>query len=77
MPDIKLYTVDEAAAILGKSPVTVRQNMRTHKIGRKLGREWVLTDPDLDRLRKVPKPGHPIKGQESPGPTKPKPGQAD
>lgn len=46
------YTVQQAAAALDRSPVTIRQTVRLHpEIGQKIGRDWVLTPADLDALR--------------------------
>ncbi len=56
-----LYTAADVAALLSKSPITVRQLARTHSIGRKLGRDWVFTEADIARLRTLPGPGKPRK----------------
>ncbi len=55
----KLYTINEAAVLTGKAAVTVRMLVRTHGLGRKMGPIYVLTDKDLEALRKIPGPGRP------------------
>jgi hypothetical protein len=47
----KLYTSAEAAEILGLSESRICQVCRWNSIGTKLGRDWVLTDADLKKLR--------------------------
>jgi len=54
-----LYTIKQAAALTGKAPVTVRQLVRAHGLGMKIGRDWLLTYADVQAVRDVPKPGHP------------------
>lgn len=61
-----LYTAAQAAALLERSPITVRQLARTHHIGRKLGRDWVFTEADIARLRTLPGPGKPRKAATPP-----------
>lgn len=55
----KLYTVNDAAKILGKAIVTVRMLVRTHGIGQKIGTAYILTDKDIKALSKIPGPGRP------------------
>lgn len=56
-----LYTCATAAALVNKSPVTVRQLARTHNIGTKLGKTYIFTAADLDVLRSHSTPGRPPK----------------
>jgi len=44
----KLYSVEEAAELLGISPLTLGNWLRAGKItGTKIGRKWRITDSDL------------------------------
>lgn len=44
----KLYSVEEAAELLGISPLTLANWLRAGKItGTKIGRKWRITDSDL------------------------------
>jgi excisionase family DNA binding protein len=45
------YTTREAAAALGVSPRRVRQAIARDNIGEKRGRDWLLTQADVDYLR--------------------------
>ena len=47
----KIYTVAEAAEILALTEGRVRQLCRWNSIGVKLGRDWVLSDEDVQKLR--------------------------
>jgi len=53
-------TVEMAAAILGKKPVTVRAGLQRLGIGRKMGRDYLIDDNDLAQLESVPAPGRPV-----------------
>jgi hypothetical protein len=55
----KLYNTEEAGQLTGRKAVTVRQLAKVHGIGTRIGRDWVFTDADIDRLRSIPKPGRP------------------
>lgn len=55
----KLYTTKEAAEITGKAEVTVRMLVRTHGLGQKMGKVYILTDEDIKALQRIPKPGRP------------------
>lgn len=48
-----LYSVTQAATMLGKAPVTVRKAARVHGIGQKAGAVRVFTAADIERLRAV------------------------
>lgn len=52
-------TVAMAAAMLGKSETTIRAQLLSRGIGRKLGRDYMITDSDFILLEAVPKPGRP------------------
>ncbi len=47
----RLYSTADVARILGVSARRVRQLIAWCGVGRKIGRDWVLTDQELDRLR--------------------------
>jgi hypothetical protein len=50
---IQLCTSIELAAVLGVSPQTITRNAARHKIGRKLGRQWVFDADEAERLRQL------------------------
>jgi hypothetical protein len=47
----KLYNCKEAAEILGLTDGRIRQICRWNSIGSKIGRDWLLTEKDLEKLR--------------------------
>ena len=47
----KLYSCQEAAGILELTDGRVRQICRWNEIGTKVGRDWLLTEKDLQKLR--------------------------
>jgi hypothetical protein len=55
------YDIKTAAELAGRSPGTVRQLARARGIGKRMGRDWVFTDADIERLRAIPKPERLIK----------------
>ena len=59
MEDKKMYSVNEVAAMLGKSIIAIRKIVARHNLGTKVGRDWVLTEEDIEKVRRVPKPGRP------------------
>ncbi len=61
----KIYSVNEAAEIVKKSPVTVRKLIKAHGIGQRLGRDWALTDEDIKKLQAIPGPGRPEGSKDS------------
>lgn len=58
---MKIYTAAEAAASIGCDIGTISRKCVKHGIGIKSGRQWVLTDSDVSKLRGVirEKPGNP------------------
>jgi hypothetical protein len=56
-----IYDTKTAAELTGRSPGTVRQLARARGIGKRIGRDWVFTDADIERLRAIPKPERLIK----------------
>jgi hypothetical protein len=46
-----LYTAGETANRLGIKPSRVRQLAAAMHLGRKLGRDWLFTDNDIEQLR--------------------------
>jgi hypothetical protein len=55
----KLYNSEEAGQLTGRKAVTVRQLAKDHGIGQHVGRDWVFTQEDIERLKAIPKPGRP------------------
>lgn len=51
------YTSTTAAAALGCSTSTIRRHCASHGIGTRIGRDWLISGSDLDRLRSVVRPG--------------------
>ena len=62
-----LYTIPQIAAMLGRPPVTIRQVAQRNGIGRKLGRDRLLTAEDVETLRKLlhDRSGRPHKTQNN------------
>lgn len=65
------YTTAEVAAMLGKSPRTVRQFAEYHgDIGQKIGRNWTFSAGDVARLRTwskaTPRPRKRRRAKETP-----------
>jgi len=50
---MQLTTAPDLAAKLGVSPQTITRNASRHKIGRKLGRQWVFDADEAERLRQL------------------------
>jgi hypothetical protein len=48
----KIYTAQEAAEILELTDGRVRQVCRWNQIGKKMGRDWILSENDLEKLSK-------------------------
>lgn len=57
--EIRLYTTEDAAEILDRPLRNVQWATKKHNIGIHLGRDWVLTERDLELLRSLPGPGRP------------------
>ena len=56
-----LLSTAEAAEVLGISEQRVRQLCAEGRMGRKVGRDWVISVEDLERNRERPGPGRPRK----------------
>jgi hypothetical protein len=50
---MQLTTAPDLATKLGVSPQTITRNATRHKIGRKLGRQWVFDGNESERLRQL------------------------
>ena len=50
----KIYVVREVAKIFGITEGRVCQLCRACDIGQKVGRDWLLTEADLERLEAAP-----------------------
>jgi len=57
--DVKELLADRGRPI---ELVTIRHHARTHHIGTKVGRDWVFTEDDVERLLALPGPGRPPQG---------------
>jgi hypothetical protein len=49
----KLYNAKEAAEQLGLTDGRIRQICRWNSIGTKIGRDWLLSQKDLEKLRSL------------------------
>ena len=56
-----LLSVPQVAAELGLSPRQVRRLARQYRVGELVGSVWVLSRPDVHRLRRRRRPGRPKK----------------
>lgn len=52
-----IYSAADAAKRIGCDPSIVRRHCAGKGIGTKLGRDWAITEVDLDALRAVIRPG--------------------
>lgn len=48
-------TVDEAAERLGLTPQRVRQFCRDGRLGQRVGRQWIITEEELEHFRSIPR----------------------
>ncbi len=61
----ELLPVSEVAKELGRSEKRVREYCRQGRLGRKVGRQWVITRAELEAFKKIPrKHGAPRKHDE-------------
>ena len=56
------YTTATAAAALGLTPRQVGHLAKLHGLGRKVGRDWHFTGPEVAKLKRRPTVGRPRKG---------------
>jgi excisionase family DNA binding protein len=61
----KFYNTKEAATLLGLSPVHVRTLCEQGRLGSKVGRDWIITQEELDAFERRPR-GRPPKEKEPP-----------
>jgi excisionase family DNA binding protein len=60
MPAYSIYTIDEAATVLALSPQRVRRFCAEGRLGKRLGRRWVIAESDLEEFKKKERrPGRP------------------
>ena len=60
MGTLPLLNCEQAAEILGVSPVRVRQFCLSGRLGQKVGSQYVISRDELDQFRKIPRnPGRP------------------
>lgn len=58
-------TVDEVAVELELTPQRVREFCQQGRLGRRVGRQWVITREELDAFKELPRPpGRPRKEEE-------------
>ena len=57
----EMYTVTEAAEALELSEPRVRTLCQEGRMGRKVGRDWIITADDIESMRDRPGPGRPRK----------------
>ena len=58
-------TVEEAAQELELKPERVRAFCREGRLGRRVGRQWVITREELEAFKQIPRPpGRPRKEEE-------------
>lgn len=60
-----MLTVKDAAGILGLSPTQVRRLCEQGRFGERVGRDWVITQEELDAYHPRPR-GRPKKQKEPP-----------
>jgi hypothetical protein len=46
-----LHTTSQVADMLGKAPSTVRAARQEHALGRKVGRDWLYSESDIQKLK--------------------------
>lgn len=58
-------TVDEVAEELELTPQRVREFCQQGRLGRRVGRQWVITREELEAFKQIPRPpGRPRKDEE-------------
>ena len=61
----ELLTVPEVAIELNRSEHRVREYCREGRLGRKIGRQWLITRSELEEFKLIPrKHGAPFKNDE-------------
>ena len=53
---MRLFTAEQAAEYLGVTANRVRQFCRAGRLGTKSGRDWVITEDELEAFAKLPRP---------------------
>lgn len=57
-------TTEEVANELGLSVVRVREFCQDGRLGRRVGRQWIITREELEEFKTIPrKPGNPHKSE--------------
>ena len=57
----KYFSTTEAAEVLGVTPRLVNRFCGEGRLGRKIGRNWAITERDLQRFAAIPRTtGHPF-----------------
>ena len=57
----KMYNSAELAELTGRKPVTIRKLAAEYGLGQKVGRDWVFTDQDIEKIKQVPRVVRPSK----------------
>lgn len=53
-PEAVVYNIKQVAELLGKTPVAIRKiAARYEEVGQKVGRDWVFTGEDIEKLKAV------------------------
>lgn len=47
------YTTREVAARTGQAIPTITRKARVHKIGKRIGRDWIFTDADIEAIQAI------------------------
>ena len=55
----KLFSTLDVARITGHQDISIRRQAKVHNIGLKMGRDWVFTQEDIDKIIAVQKRGRP------------------
>jgi phage antirepressor YoqD-like protein len=62
----ELLSVAAAAEQLGIKERRMQVLIREHGLGRRIGRDWVLTPADVERVRTRPSAGRPVRTASEP-----------
>lgn len=54
---MRIYTINEISQNLGIPYITTYKIMKRLSVGRKMGRDWILTDDDFEKIRLHSKKG--------------------
>lgn len=64
---MRLYTSAEVARLTGRKRTTILALAQRYPLGTKVGRDWVFTEEDLEKIRAInPRGGRPSKRVKQP-----------